>query len=560
MSKLNNVFPFLLFGCLYPTIDLEANAQLPPKIEPPKAPAAPSIETPQEPQLNIEKIPEVPQVDTFPTLTVKKFEFIDNTVVSTNDLQPIIQKYIGKTIGTSELRLIRDSVTKLYADKGYVNSGVAILLIDNAPIDLTNAVIKIRIIEGELGEIRISGSKKLIEYIKDRLSKKGQILNSNHLIEKLRLLSDDPLIKQINAKLIPSDAVNRSNLEVEVKPSKPYTVELFADNYRNSNVGSFERGVDFLALNPFSEGGKLTFRFSNSNGSNTIQSSYSRPITRDNTTLTFQYAFGNNSVITSPVNILDIKSSSQSYFLGIRHPILRHASDKDRIEIGLGFGIEHRENQDNLLGFDFPVSRGSDNNGLTKLSVLSFSQDATYRDISQAVSLRSEVRFGVDIGSVTGPGYDRGQFWAWRGDAQWARKLPWELLFATRVGLQFSDRPLVASEQLSLGGISTIPGYPQDSYLSDNGIYGGFSLSKAINIGKYGRLSIGPFFNIGYGWGNGAFDESPQLLAAPGISLDYEINQSFYGSLSYGIPIFSNNLNRRNLQADGLSLSVRYVF
>jgi hemolysin activation/secretion protein len=536
-----------------------ALAQLPPKIESPKAPIFPAPEELQEPDLKIEERPEAPKIDEFPPLSIKEFQFIGNTAFATKELQKIVLPYLGKTANYQDLQQIRDDLTKLYIDKGFINSGVAILLQDNPKININSAVLRIRIIEGQLGKIQINGSKSLSRYVRQRLSQSGT-LNSKRVLEDLRFLSDDPLIKSIRGQLVPTDALNRSNLVVDLEADNPYKIEVYANNYGNSNVGSFRRGVNGTILNPLRIGDRTTFNYANSNGSDVIQTSYTAPLNKHNTTATFQYSYGQNDVIAPSVDVLDIKGSSQSYFLGIRHPVFRRATNKNRIEGAIGIGLEHRESQESLLGFNFPISRGSNSEGLTKITVLNFVADAAYRDTVQAASIRSAMRLGINLDSETGPGFDDGQFFSWRGEGQWARKLPWDLLFITRLGLQFSDRPVVASEQISLGGISTIPGYPQDAYLADNGIYAGIALTKTIDFGRYGRLSVGPFFNIGHGWGNGQFDEPPQLLAAPGIALNYEFNQSLFASVSYGIPIFDLGQVRNNLQSDGLLFSVSYVF
>jgi hemolysin activation/secretion protein len=558
MLKPNNNFISLIFyfWIFYPSIVF---AQLPPKIEPTEPYIIPVPEVPQEPELDIEEKPTSPQIDNFPPFTVKEFQFIGNTVFSTETLQSIVKPFVGKKVGISELTSIREKLMKAYIESGFITSGVAILLRDNANINLSDAIFKIRIIEGKLGEIKINGSKRLSHYVKQRLNQRG-ILNTNRLLEDLRFLSDDPLVKSIRGKLTASDVINRSELAVKIVPAKPYIVEVFANNQRSPNVGSFQRGVNGNIFNPLALGDRTSFYISNSNGSDVLQTSYTVPINKQNTALTFQYSYGTNAVIARPVDSLDIKGSSQSYFFGVRHPIFRRATNRNRIEVGLGIGLEHRESQESLLGFNFPISRGSNNEGLTKTSVLNFVADATYRDTIQAASIRSDVRLGIDIDSETGPGFDNGQFLSWRADGQWARKLPWDLTFISRIGLQIADRPLVASEQLSLGGIGTIPGYPQDAYLADNGFYWGFNLSKGFDFGRYGRLSVGPFFYLGRGWGNGEFDEPAQWLMAPGIGLNYEFNQSLYASVSYGFPIFNLGQIRDNLQSDGLLISVSYVF
>jgi hemolysin activation/secretion protein len=559
-SKIN----FLIIGFIACHISLfiqnPVKGQLPPRIDRPASPDN-TLPTPlPEPQLNIQPRTEQLHVDLLPTLTVRQFRFIDSTVIPETVLQSVVQPYLDKKISMNSIYEIEDKLNQLYQDKGYVTSGASIFIKDNSSIDINNAVINIRIIEGEIGTVKVVGSKRLTKYIQRRLYPKGKVIQSKELQKSLRLLIDDPLFKKFEANLIPAKPLNRSDVVVKVEPSDSYKVSLFADNYRNCNVGCIERGVDFIALNPTTLGDKLSFTYINSNGSDSILSSYSLPLNSQNTTLNFDFSYGNNSIIAFPANILDIRGSSQSYALSIHQPILRLAGERNRFDLGLGLGIQHFEVQNTLLGLNFPVSRGADNNGFTKLSVLDFAQDATYRDSEQIASVRSEVRLGVNLDASTGPGFHNGNFLSFKEEGFWTRKITHNTFFSVRIAAQYAATTLPSTEQLSLGGIPSVPGYPQDAYLADYGLYGGVSFTKAFTFGKYGRLFIGPIFNVGYGGNNGSTDLAPTLIAAPGLEASYEFNQNLFANLTYAIPLFDIGQDRNSLQGSGLYLSVKYVF
>jgi hemolysin activation/secretion protein len=536
------------------------SAQLPPRIERPTIPSKPLPEIPKEPKFEIQPRSEQRQVDNFPTLVVKEFKFIESTVIPERILQGVVQPYLGRRINMNDIFEIEAKLNQLYDRQGYITSGASFLIKDNPFINVNNAVLNVRIIEGEIGNVNIIGSRRLQKYVKNRLYTKGKVIQVKDLQRNLRLLSDDPLLKKIDANLSPDEPLNSSNLAVKVEPADPYKVSLFADNYRNCNVGCIERGVDFVALNPTTLGDKLSFSYINSNGSNSILTSYSVPINTQNTTLSFDFSYGNNSVIAFPANILDIKGLSQSYGLSIRQPLLRVANQKNRFDLGMDFGIQHFQIQDELLGINFPVSRGSDDNGLTKLTAINFSQDATYKDGVQIATIKSQVRLGVDLDASTGPGFHNGNFLSFRAEGDWVHKVSHSTFFSLKFAAQYSSTTLPSSEQLSLGGIPSVPGYPQDSYLADYGVFGGISLTKAISLGNYGRFFIGPIFNVGYGGNNGVADLLPVVIAAPGLEMSYEFNQNLYANLTYAIPLFDINQDRNSLQGSGLYLGVRYVF
>jgi hemolysin activation/secretion protein len=531
---------------------------LPPTKLPEPAPTPQPLEPKQNP-LEVPPTSPTPGNVEVPPLTLKSCNFIGNTVFTSQELAALTNQFLGKRLTVSDLMQLRNLIAEHYTQNGYINSGAAVLAADNPNLNLEAADLNVRVIEGRLSDITINGSKRLSGYVKDRLNQPG-IFNINRLNRGLLLLQDDEMIFQIRGNLEPADPqlINLAKLTIDLKPAKPYRVSLVADNYRNPGVGTFERGVDFVALNPLTLGDKLSFGYRNSNGNDFINAVYQVPITRQGTTLRFSYLNGSNATIERPFEIFGLQNTAQVYSFSIRHPILRMATEKHRSEIGLSLSLDHLESQDRLLEFDFPISRGADDFGQTKITSLRFAQDWRYQDANQAAYLRSQVSLGMDIASSTAPDFDNGQFLAWRGDAYWARRLPWRLTLITKAGLQFSDRPLVSSEQISLGGFDTIRGYRQDSVLGDNGFFGSLELKIPIYEGKAGKVSLSPFFAAGVPWNNTALNAESQLLASTGLSLQYNVSDRLSASFIWGIPLFDIAGERKSLQEQGLLFSLKW--
>lgn len=68
-------------------------------------------------------------------------------------------------------------------------------------------------------------------------------LNVNRLQEKLQLLSLNPLIKQVSAKLSAGSRPGLSVLNVEFKQAKSFNTTLSLDNGRSPSVGSFQQAI-----------------------------------------------------------------------------------------------------------------------------------------------------------------------------------------------------------------------------------------------------------------------------------------------------------------------------
>jgi hemolysin activation/secretion protein len=559
MSKL---FPCLTFiaSVLLFHITPDAQAQLPSFRERPDQQELLQPLKPKQNPLQLEPSnPDTTPQERFPTLKAKEFIFIGNTAISTATLTKIVEPFIEKDINFSDLINIRNQISKFYIDQGYINSGAQILTADNQKLNLKAATITIRIIEGGIEKVTINGSRRLKSYVLSQINPRKNIFNVNTLIDRLRILDDNPLLNKINATLEKTDNINTSNLIINVKPSNPYNIEIFTNNYRNSSVGTFERGIDFTALNPLGRGDRVDVTYSNTNGSNSLQTTYRIPINSQNTTLNFDYSFGQNSTIAFPFDSLDIKGSSQSYHLGVRHPIFRSASESSRSELNLGFEVTHREIQDSILGFNFPISRGADENGRTRTTILSLVKDWQYQDSVQAATLKSNLGLGINIASVTDPLFDKGQFVAWQIDASWTRKLPWNLLLTSRLRFQLVDRPVVAAEQFSLGGYGSIMGYRQDALLGDNGILGSLEIKIPLYQGNLGTLSLSPFIGSGHIWNDPRLSTPTQTIASLGLGFQYDFSDTLSANLAWGFPLLdiSSGANK-SLQDNGFLLGVRW--
>ncbi|MBW4549890.1 MAG: hypothetical protein KME35_02015 [Aphanocapsa sp. GSE-SYN-MK-11-07L] len=316
-----------------------------PPIRPPQAPSIPQPLEPKPPPIEQPTLqPPLPEIEV-PSLVVNQFSFIDNTVFSSSELAALLTGYLNRKLSTAELVELRNKIADHYASKGYINSGAGILIADNPALNLEGANLFIRVIEGKLVNISVSGSKKLSKYLKDRLVQPGAF-NFNRLSKNLLYLQDDPVIGEISGKLEPADLINTAELNLKVKPAQPYQVGVFVDNYRNPGVGTIERGVEFTALNPLALGDKLNLTYINTNGSHLAAANYTLPITRQNTTLRFAYLYGRNAILEQPFEILDINSNVQVFSVGIRHPVLRQATTKMRSEFALNLTLDHIESKD----------------------------------------------------------------------------------------------------------------------------------------------------------------------------------------------------------------------
>ena len=119
----------------------------------------------------------------------------------------------------------------------------------------------------------------------------------------------------------------------------------------------------------------------------------------------------------------------------------------------------------------FP-SLGADDEGHTRISALRFFQEWTARNSREVIALRSQFNLGIGAFNATINSIrPDSRFFAWQGQAQWARLLAPDTLLLLRANTQLASSSLLPLEQFGLGGLDSIRGYRQDLLLTDNGTF-----------------------------------------------------------------------------------------
>ncbi len=524
----------------------------PPVPIPQPLPSPPLDETPPTPP-DSEISPEIPG-----TITITQFEFTGNTAFSDERLTQQIAEFLNKPITFAELLGIERIITKLYTDEGYINSGAVIPAAQT--LSPEGAVLKIQIVEGGIEDIKITGNRRLrTSYVRSRIRRgASKPLNRNQLLQALQLLQLDPLIKNISAQLSTGSRQDLSLLEIRVVEADPFRTEFFADNGRAPSVGSFRRGVQINHGNVLGLGDKAEFRYTNTDGSDAFDLSYTVPFNARNGTFRIAGGITDTKIIEPPFDSAEITGDSYYIELGVRQPILRTPTR----EFAVGFTLSRQRSETELLGDGFALSPGADEDGITKISALRFIQDYTQRSSRDILALRSQFSIGVDLFDATNNSSSPdSQFFAWRGQGQYVRRLAPDTLLVLRSDLQFADRKLVPLEQFGVGGLQSVRGYRQDSLLTDNGIFASAEVRVPVFRAKKidGVLQVVPFVDFGVGWNKSDSDSSDtNTLIGVGMGLQWRMGNNFNARIDYGIPLTDVDDRDRTLQEEGFYFSVRY--
>ncbi|HLO87557.1 MAG TPA: ShlB/FhaC/HecB family hemolysin secretion/activation protein [Nostocaceae cyanobacterium] len=522
--------------------------QLPPNLPPPTELLPPTQTNPLLEQLP----PDAPK-----TIVVKRFEVVGSTVFSPAKLAEVTNKFTNRPISLAELFQVRSEITDLYVKNGYITSGAYI-----PPQTIDADVVKIQIVEGKLEDIEVVGTRRLNpDYVRSRIAIASVApINQKQLLEALRLLQLNPLIQNLSAELSAGSRPGTNILQLTIKEAKTFSSQIALDNGRSPSVGSFRRRLNLSEANLSGRGDSLNLSYSNTDGSNGIDASYTLPLNPRNGTLTLSFSNTDSNVIERPFNVLDIQSNSRYYDLTYRQPILQSS----RQELALGLTVSHRESQASYVAGErlpFPAL-GADDDGRTRVSALRFFQEWTSRNTQEVFAVRSQFSQGLGgfLDATVRETAPDSRFFAWQGQAQWARLLAPDTLLIVRGNAQLASRTLLATEQLGLGGGESVRGYRQDYLLTDNGTL----LSTEVYIpivrstNSNGVLQIIPFLDLGIGWNNsGRDDPNTNTLLGTGLGLRWTQN-NLTARFDWGIPLISVDSQDRTWQENGLYFSLQY--
>lgn len=468
-----------------------------------------------------------------PQLEVKvdHLELEGNTALPTSAFQDILDGYQGRLLSFEDIRRIADAIVTRYRENDYLT--VSAYLPEQ---DLTDGTVKIRVVESKIGEVTVEGAKHydpafvrwMFKPALDR-QKAGELPKRSEVQRQLLLLND-------NMDLNVRSVVRESNKEgvvdmvLQVQDERPVH---FGFDYNNLGArttgqnrlgGSFEWGDlsgrgDLLNLR-YVESGLLN---PNTKGLNLFTVGYSAPVNNNGTYVDFSYA-NSAFVAGQELQILDIRGKADVLRAGVRHKIIR-STDANLDFVG---GLVYQDIENSILGTRFSRDK------LRELNIGLSGDWASGAGRNYASAFLTQ-----DLGSALGgsspndPLSSRGAgggFTKLKFDLSRVQKLSDISYLILRGSHQTAFQPLPYAEQFGLGGISSVRGFTQSSYLGDTG----YTLSAEIRFAPIASnrqlFEVGAFVDHG-----GAAVKNPLIgelpnatLTGAGVTMQFRLPQQTY--------------------------------
>jgi hemolysin activation/secretion protein len=421
--------------------------------------------------------------------TLKKLIIEGSTTYSQETLQKYYARYIGKEISIADMYSVAAHVTQRYLDDGYFISKAYL-----PPQKISNGIVHIRVVEGYIKQITWKGDA-LDSSIAHGMADKLLLM---HPLRGLALESTVISINelagvQIQATLAPGKQDGAVEIVFDVT-RKRVSASIEANNYASRYVGVWQSNaqaslagiltpIDSISLNGASSLNPQFARYE--------RGEYSLPINTYGTAL----RLGGSRSHTAPsytLENLDIRSNAQEYWMGAKQPIIR--SRAESLTISSQFYMHNQ--QTDIISQRFYTDR---------IRALQFGGLYTLADGWEGANIMDVELFkGLNILSPTSPG--SAGLSRPKGQSDFS-KITYNIsrlqsinnnfsLLAVTAG-QFSNAPLLSSEQMGYGGSVLGRGYDPSEINGDEGIAGSLELrhnsviNADINIQPYAFVDTG---------------------------------------------------------------------
>lgn len=406
-------------------------------------------------------------------VAINSISVTDATLIPADEMQRTTSRFENRCLGLAELNNVLEAVTYLYVARGYVASRAYL-----PAQDLSDGTLDIPVIEGSLEGITENGSEPADGRIRTAFpGMVGQPVNLRDIEQGLdqinRLRSSKTTIA-----LQSGAEQGGSVLDVKIEQGRPWHASLSSDNLGGVATGLYQSRADFGLDNLFGINDEWQFGYqrsmdhhplflSNENpNSNTLTGSLSVPFGYWTVGVDASWSDYNSS-LEGPVSDIDTSGGSKSL-----SPYITRVLHRDQTSKTWATGrLTWKETENFLLGSRIDVSS-------RKLSIATFEVGHSRQLLGGQGSASIAYHRGLDIlgafDDATAPnGSPQGQFDKITASLSYFTTQDVgasTMIFSTNLSGQWSSDPLFGSEQMSLGGYSTVRGVREAVLYADKSI------------------------------------------------------------------------------------------
>lgn len=474
-------------------------------------------------------------------------------------IREAVAPYEGRALGTGDFRDLERKLTQLYADRGFVTSGVVMRGRANA-----EGVAVFDAVEGTVSQVRFATPPRVANpaWLTGLLIPDPQApVRLGDVQERMAALRDAGVVERIDARIEPLPRLGESELLLAVEEPRPWWAALQYDNYHSPVVGARRPSIAIGHTNITGWGDALDAKIGDTEGLEDARVSYSIPFLRSRWRAGARFERSDSLAIDPPsFKSLEIKSVSETRAVDLQFQFRTPASRA----LATGAAFERRTAETTLLGLPFSFIPGLPD-GTTRVDVTRVFAVASARGDDEVAYLRVQASFG-SVGDVLPDveGAPDDRFSSYLVQGQYARQLTdWGLQAVARVEAQHTRDVLTPIERFVLGGVQTVRGYRESLILRDRALFGSVELRAPVwRPSDEVRVDLAAFVDAAWSRNTRplAGEPYPERISSVGMGLAVDLPAGISARLDYAYPKHRWLTDNQDSQDRGLHFQLTWKF
>ncbi len=478
-----------------------------------------------------------------------------------------VEGYLEDSLSFSKLNEISRLAVQIYLKKG---RPVVDVFVPEQSIE--GGTVQWVVMEGKLGEIRAVGNKWFRGDVltDDIRSKRGGIINGRTVEADAAWLNQNPF-RQVVPTFVRGKEVGYTDIELRTQDRFPLRVYTGYEDNGSDMTGDERWMAGFNWGDAFFLDHILSYQFTtSSNGwhSKAHSGSYTIPVPTLKHRMTFSGSYGtSNADVPAPFQM-----GGESWQVGGRYNIpLPTPQAWSWLTHEASWGFDFKQSNNNL---EFGGTQVFD----TVTDVAQWTAGYTLSTTDPLGTTRLSANAFWSPGQWASHNHDH-QFLAARNDSQAdyayvnvggerVTRLPWDFSSVTKGSFQFSDRNLLSSETLGVGGSNSVRGYDEREANGDEGwLFSQELRTPAVNpLVEMGWTKARDSLQFLAFWDYGVAEQWKPMwlqnkdveLSSAGGGLRYGVSSYMSVKFDYGWQLIDSGANRRYDSRGHLSVMFSY--
>jgi hemolysin activation/secretion protein len=254
------------------------------------------------------------------TVVVKDFRFAGNSLLTSQQLAPVVASFKARPLSFQELQNAAIAVATAYRKAGWI---VRVYLPQQ---DITQGTVTIQIVEAKFGAVRVDGntlvSSSRIKRIVENAQQPGAAVNADALDRALLLIDDLPGVSA-KGRLDEGQNQAETDLVLALADGPRVTGDVDADNGGARSTGLGRVIADASLNSLFGLGDRTDAMLLHSLGSDYERVAYSQPVGSGGWRLGANASHLTYKVVTAAFAALDARGTSTTAGIEANYPLLR---------------------------------------------------------------------------------------------------------------------------------------------------------------------------------------------------------------------------------------------